>query len=211
MHTYLKRIVICITLTVLAWGCFLIRERRKLSDELIRLHIVAASDSQNDQTVKLMVRDAVLRSIQDDLQKISDISEAKQYLQDNLTKIQTIVNATLAKNGFPEVSAVSFCKEPFPIRHYDTFSLPAGVYNSLRIIIGEGNGQNWWCVAFPVLCIPATSDAFRAEVVGAGFSTGTAEALTAEGTYSLRFYCLDRLGELENIFLSEKILPCLLD
>ena len=181
---------------------FLIRERHQLSEGLIRFHVVAASDSWEDQSVKLKVRDAVLGSIEKDLRTISDVSAAREYLQENIPKIQKIVNQTLQQNGFPEVSAVTLCKETFPIRYYDTFKLPSGVYESLRIVIGEGDGKNWWCVAFPTLCIPATSTEFLDAAVSAGFSEGMSTALVGDNNFTLRFFFLEQLGQLENILFS---------
>jgi len=203
LHNLLKRIVICGAVAVVCWLCVLILDRSALSQGLIRFHVVAASDSEEDQSVKLKVRDAVMSSIQDDLERISDISEAKKYLEDNLPKIENIVCRTLEENGFPTKASVQFCREAFPIRHYDTFSLPAGVYDSLRIVIGQGKGKNWWCVAFPSLCIPATSAAFCDAAVHSGFSERLSEVLSGNEKYSIRFYFLDRLGELENICFSE--------
>lgn len=203
MYKLLKRIVVCGAVAAVCWLCVLISDRSALSQGLIRFHVVAASDSEEDQSVKLKVRDAVMSSIQDDLERISDISEAKKYLEDNLPKIENIVCRTLEENGFPTEASVQFCREAFPIRHYDTFSLPAGVYDSLRIVIGQGKGKNWWCVAFPSLCIPATSAAFCDAAVHSGFSERLSEVLSGNEKYSIRFYFLDRLGELENICFSE--------
>ena len=200
MAKMFKRLVICAVSMGILWCFGLLSDRQKLSTELIRFHVVAESDSPEDQALKLKVRDAVLMSIREDLAEISDIDTAKDYLADNIPKIQKIVAATLKENGCLEKAAVSFCRERFPVRHYDTFSLPAGVYDSLRIIIGEGKGKNWWCVTFPTLCMPATAAEFETAAVGAGFSQSLAKTLSGQGSYKIRFYFLDRLGELENIF-----------
>ena len=86
---------------------------------------------------------------------------------------------------------------------YETFRLPAGVYESLRIVIGTGEGHNWWCVVFPSLCIPATSSGFADIAVGAGFDSSLTAALEGQAGYEIRFYLLDQLGRLENIFFQE--------
>ena len=199
MMKVFKRMIICAALAVLCWGFFLISDKISLSRELIRFHVVANSDSQEDQSMKLTVRDAVLNSIQADLQAISDIENAKEYLQNSLPKIQILVDQTLMEMGFQGPSVVSFCKEQFDVRHYDTFSLPAGVYESLRIVIGEGKGKNWWCVSFPTLCLPATVSEFRDVAVGAGFSDSLVRTLSGDEAYEIRFFFLDQLGILENI------------
>ena len=146
MKKYLNRILICGLFAVLCWSAVLIADREKLNDGLIRFHVVANSDSSADQAIKYIVRDVVLESIQTDLQKVADISEARAYLQNNLSKMQQLVNQTLKELGFTGGSHISFGKERFPVRHYETFTLPAGVYESLRIVIGDGQGKNWWCV-----------------------------------------------------------------
>lgn len=200
MKKFWKRIVVCGFLAAFCWSIFLIADRKKLHDGLIRFHVVANSDSEEDQSIKYNVRDAVLESISTDLRKISDIDEAKEYLQDNLPKIQKIVDRTLETLGFEGGSCVSLCREAFDIRHYDTFSLPAGVYDSLRIVIGDGLGRNWWCVSFPSLCIPATTSGFADAAVSAGFSKPLVQTLSGNEDYEIRFYFLNQLGKLENIF-----------
>lgn len=207
MKKYIGRIMICALLVSLCWSTALIADRFQLNNGLIRFHVVANSDSAEDQKIKHNVRDAVLRGIQDDLKRISDVEEARKYLQDSIPKIQTIVNQTLHDLGCSESSRVSLCKEIFDIRHYDTFSLPAGVYESLRIVIGEGCGQNWWCVSFPTLCIPATTSGFTDVAVSAGFSKTLTETLTGNKDYEIRFLILNRLGELESFFFVNEIYP----
>ena len=90
---------------------------------------------------------------------------------------------------------VTLGKEVFDTRYYDTFTLPAGVYEALRITIGEGQGKNWWCVVFPTLCVPATSDGFEDVAAGAGFPDALTSALEGESGYELRFFLLDLLGK----------------
>ena len=102
----------------------------------------------------------------------------------------------LAQAGFPDTATVSLCLEEFATRVYDTFTLPAGLYESLRIVIGEGEGQNWWCVMFPSFCLPATSEGFEEVACGAGFSDTLTQTL--EGEYEIRFFFLDALGAVEN-------------
>ena len=197
MKKYLGRILICGLAAILCWGGVLIADRQKLKHGIIRFHVVANSDSREDQAIKLKVRDAVLNSMEADLRQIADIEEAREYLKQNLPKIQRIADETLKQLGCSEMSQISLCKEAFDIRHYDTFTLPAGVYESLRIVIGEGLGQNWWCVSFPALCLPATADGFADAAVSAGFSQPLVKTLSRNEGYEIHFYLLDKLGELE--------------
>ena len=193
-------LLFCLSICVLIWIVSVVSDRQKLNEELIRLHVVANSDSREDQAVKLQVRDAVVESLQEAMADIADVEEAKAYLQENLPKIQSVANQVLTACGVELDAVVTLAKETFDTRYYDTFKLPAGVYESLRITIGEGEGKNWWCVVFPSLCLPATSQGFEAVAAGAGFEDALLGALEGEQSYEVRFYLLDLLGKLENKF-----------
>jgi len=193
-------LLFCLSICVLIWIVSIVSDRQKLNEELIRLHVVANSDSREDQAVKLKVRDAVVESLQEAMADIADVEEAKAYLQENLPKIQSVANQVLTACGVEPDAVVTLAKETFDTRYYDTFKLPAGVYESLRITIGEGKGKNWWCVVFPSLCLPATSQGFEAVAAGAGFEDALLGALEGEQSYEVRFYLLDLLGKLENKF-----------
>ena len=196
MRKYLYRVGICLLAVCAIWTWMLIKDRQKLRQELIRFHVVAASDSQQDQAVKLQVRDAVLGAFRGELQNLQDMEQARAYLQENLPKIEGIANDVLTQAGFSDRATVSLCVEEFTTRVYDTFTLPAGLYESLRIVIGEGEGRNWWCVVFPSLCLPATTAGFEEVACGAGFSDTLTDTL--EGQHEIRFFFLDALGSLEN-------------
>lgn len=199
MRKYLKRIGICLLIVCLVFAGTLLADRQRLRKELVRLHVVANSDSAEDQTLKLQVRDAVVERLQQGLADVTNMEEAKAYLQENLPKIESLANQVLRAAGCTDTAQVRLMLEEFGTRVYDTFTLPAGVYESLRIIIGEGKGQNWWCVVFPSLCVPATSEDFRETAATAGFPDSLTGALEGEDGYELRFFLLDALGSLENL------------
>ena len=173
-------------------------DKQTLHDELIRLHIVGASDSEEDQSLKLRVRDAVVESLQREMENVADTEQAKVYLQENLPKIEAIANRVLQDAGCADTATASFLLEEFSTRYYDTFTLPAGIYNALRITIGEGTGKNWWCVVFPSLCVGATVEEFSETAQCAGLSDPLTAALSGEEGYEVRFFVLDALGRLEN-------------
>ena len=161
-------------------------QSQRMAEKIIRLHVVANSDSDADQAVKLRVRDAVLREAQNVL---SDASDAKQAIAAQLPALEAAANAELRRQGSGDTACVSFRRELFPTRDYDTFSLPSGVYQSLRVTIGEGAGHNWWCVIFPPLCAQA-----------AGLSEQAVQALSdddvrlvteSDGGYVVRFRLLE--------------------
>ncbi len=204
MYKIMKRLLICVGIVLLCWFLGLLTDRRELNESLIRFHVVANSDQDEDQKIKLQVRDAVLESIREDLRKIQDIDAAREYVKENLPKIQSVANETLNRIGIDHKAVVSFCKESFDIRHYDSFSLPAGVYDSLRIVIGDGAGHNWWCVAFPSLCIPATAEEFDSVAADAGLSERVTDTIAHGNQYRIRFLILDKLGSLQNLAFHDK-------
>ena len=130
-------------------------QSQRMAEKIIRLHVVANSDSNVDQAVKLCVRDAVLREAQ---RALSSAADAKQAILTDLPALEAAANAELQRQGSGDTARVSFHRELFPTRDYDTFSLPSGVYQSLRVTIGKGEGHNWWCVVFPSICLTASMD-----------------------------------------------------
>ena len=198
MRRMIGRVLFCLILAASFWTGTLIADKQTLRQELVRLHVVGASDSQEDQTMKLRLKDAIVESLRSDLAKLSDAQEAKTYLSENLPKIEAFANRFLQEAGCEDAAQVSLATEEFAARVYDTFTLPAGVYDALRITIGQGEGKNWWCVVFPGLCIPATSEGFEAAASCAGFSDSLTAALEGEAGYEIRFWVLDALGRLEN-------------
>lgn len=127
-------------------------QSQRMADKIIRLHVVANSDTNADQAVKLAVRDAVLREAG---RVLDGAEDPKQAVAAQLPALEAAANAELQRQGSEDLARVSFRRELFPTREYDTFSLPAGVYDSLRVTIGQGEGHNWWCVIFPPLCAQA--------------------------------------------------------
>ena len=119
-----KRIVLCACITGCIWAWGLISDRQKLREEILRLHVVADSDSAEDQAIKLRVRDAVLDSISQDLAQITDMEQARAYIRENLPKIQHCANETLRSLGCEDTAVATLKEEAFGTRHYETFSLP---------------------------------------------------------------------------------------
>ena len=174
------------------------QDKKALQENLIRLHIVADSDSREDQAIKLQVRDAVIGYLQPLTEGFSDKEQAMRYIASELSTIQAVANETLAELGESDRAVVTLEREAFDTREYDTFSLPAGLYDSLRIRIGEGQGKNWWCVVFPSLCLPATSEGFEDTAVSSGFSQELGNTLSSGS--NLRFFILDCFGKIEKLF-----------
>ncbi len=175
-----------------------------LQDEIIRLHVVGASNEQEDQDIKLEVRDAILGAVKKITAGVVSKEEAMQKIQAQLPYLEDIANEVLEQKDKLHRAVVSLKQEEFPTRVYDTFSLPAGVYDSLRITIGDGDGRNWWCVVFPQLCLPAVSEGVEVVATEAGFSEGLSKSLTGEPGYEVRFYLLDLVGRIRNLVSTER-------
>lgn len=141
MKKLIKCVFACALLAAFVWCGTIIADRQRLNEELIRLHVVANSDSAEDQELKLQVRDAVITSLRQALADVQDTEQAKEYLQENLPKLQELANRTLDAAGSAQRAVVTLCREGFPTRQYDTFSLPAGIYEALRVTIGDGAGK----------------------------------------------------------------------
>lgn len=141
-------VALCMTAFVTAYSD---NVQTDLQSNMIRLHIIANSDSDEDQNVKLMVRDAVLKETGS---KLAD--EDKEICKDNivcnLDAVKEIADRVLAENGFDYASYVQYGKFAFPEKTYKSMILPAGDYYGVRIVLGEGKGHNWWCVMYPPLC-----------------------------------------------------------
>jgi len=123
-----------------------------LSDNLIRLHVIANSDSEEDQALKRDVRDAVIEFMQKRLKDVTDLEQAKTIINDDIDEIEKIAAGKVREYGKAYPVKAVLGKYPFPTKAYGDIALPAGNYQALRIIIGEGIGSNWWCVLFPPLC-----------------------------------------------------------
>lgn len=126
-----------------------------LRADVIRLHILANSDSQVDQAVKLQVRDNILARTGDAFSKQSSRAAAMRAAKEALPEIERIAAETLTENGFDLPVHAEVCNMYFNTRTYDDYTLPAGMYDAVRVTLGEGAGRNWWCVIYPPICVPA--------------------------------------------------------
>ena len=192
---YLWTVSLCVFLFIVGIA---IADSAALSDSIIRLHIVANSDSQKDQEQKILVRDAVLSVLADQINVSADKSAATQWLSSNLGHIEECANETLIKLGSPCKAKVSLQKKEFDTREYDTFTLPAGLYDSVCIEIGEAEGKNWWCVVFPGLC--TTSGDVKTAAVVSGMDSGLVRTICNDKEYEIRFFLVDCIGKLVNFF-----------
>ena len=132
--------------------------RAQCNGEYIRLHVIANSDDEADQSVKHRVRDAILDAYGDTFAAKRGIAEAEDAISAHLGAINSLARDTLRQNGMSYTAHSEYGLFSFPTRQYGDCILPAGEYRALRVVLGEGAGANWWCVLFPPLCVHDTSD-----------------------------------------------------
>lgn len=178
-------LALCFTLLCGTWAQ---GRQQVLAGKLVRLHVIAASDADEAQAVKLQVRDAVLAYLEPKLADVTDVDAAQEIIAANLDGV-----AQAARTVTPDAVTVTLGPERYPTREYETFSLPAGVYTSLRVTLGAGEGHNWWCVIFPPLCMESSLSDRAVETL----SDDDVKLITEDGDdYVLRFRLLELWGKL---------------
>lgn len=161
-RSVLNRILFFICTLVLMAGCYSLAANyvkqqsvEAISAKVLRFHVIAKSDKEDDQRRKLLVRDAVGEWMNLKLVNAKDKSECERIIEENKEQIQAIAEQVLAQDGTPESVQVRLADVEFPDKVYGDYEFPAGTYRALQIIIGEGEGHNWWCVLYPNLCFSA--------------------------------------------------------
>ena len=172
-------------------GARALHTQDELADKVVRLHVLANSDSEEDQALKLQVRDAVLDRAEDLLAQPSSRAEAEGKLRGQLLEFERLAEAVVREAGYDYEVTAELTDTEFPTREYEGFTLPAGEYLALRILIGEAAGRNWWCVVFPPLCTAATADV-PASAMAAGFTEDEVRLITEEDRgYVLKFKAVE--------------------
>lgn len=127
--------------------------QNEIADSVVRLHIIANSDSPYDQALKLKVRDAILDHMREKYPNGATRDEAASYLKNSLPQIKEIASGVLRENGSKEQVEARYGVFSFPTKQYEGLALPAGMYEAVRVELGAAAGRNWWCVMFPPLCV----------------------------------------------------------
>lgn len=153
MKLFIKSACVAFILTVLYSIVPFQADCQKIATEVFRLHILANSDSQEDQALKLKVRDRVLDYSQTLFASVKTKEEAEQLAAQHLDTVKAIAQEEVIKCGYSYPVSAEITKMHFDTRYYEDFTLPAGQYDAMRLIIGSGEGHNWWCVMFPSLCV----------------------------------------------------------
>lgn len=195
------KMIKALAVALMAVGLFgavdLVTDAKAIYEGTVRLHVLAHSDSEEDQALKLKVRDALLGEMDALLatSEASDADSAEKMLSENLEAFKLIAEEVIAENGFDYAVQIALTEEYYETRTYEGFSLPAGEYASLQVRIGEAAGQNWWCVLFPPLCTTVASA--EEELAETGFSKRQVRLLTEneQTSFQLRFKMLEWFGE----------------
>ena len=178
-------LALCFSLCLGTWAQ---AKQSSLSSSLVRLHVIAVSDDEYEQALKLRVRDGVLSYISPKLRDVKSAQQAQEIIKSELDGIKAAAESSAEGRSVE----VTLSQEYYPTRNYEKFSLPAGKYQSLRVILGEGEGHNWWCVVFPPLCISAAEQEQAVE----SMSEDMRGIVTEEDGYEYKFRILELWGEL---------------
>ncbi len=168
---------------------------QELSEDVMRVHILANSDSAADQSLKLSVRDRVLEHCSAYFDDCEDKNEAMAVTEDHLDEIEKVAEKEIRDQGFDYSVKAEVGQAYFNTRYYDEFTMPAGWYDSLRLTIGEGGGKNWWCVMYPALCVGAATDDKMKE----DLSDGEYRVVTSDKV-DFRFKIVEYWEDLCNLF-----------
>ncbi|MBE6547967.1 MAG: stage II sporulation protein R [Ruminococcaceae bacterium] len=167
----------------------------EIYDSVVRLHVLANSDSEEDQALKLQVRDEILLITAPILKECKTQDQAKEILSAAIPDIKAAAEKKIASLGYNYPVEVLLDNEYYPTKEYESCAFPEGEYLSLRVIIGEGEGQNWWCCLFPPLCLSGATSKVQNEdaFISVGLSTEQYKIITETNTpkYKVRFKILE--------------------
>ena len=179
---------LCAILTILP-----IHSEGQIYDSVLRLHVLANSDSEGDQALKLSVRDAILADTAHLFADCKSRDEASAVVSENLPLLQMSAERAISEAGYSYPVRIELGEEEYPTKNYESACFPAGEYLSLRVLIGEGVGQNWWCVLFPPLCVSAASESDGSIEVGLYGDQYAIVTETEDIKYKIRFKLLEAI------------------
>ena len=168
-----------------------------IRESVLRLHILANSDSEADQALKLKVRDRILEETGELFEATNDLDDAETKATYHLEEVQQIAQDEIRKQGYDYPVHAEICTMFFDTRQYGDITMPAGTYDAVRITIGEAKGHNWWCVLYPPMCIPAAQPK---QELGDVLSEEEMEVVTAKPKYEIRFACVEFFERIKEAF-----------
>ena len=190
--------IFVLLLLISAYVMPFIETSERISEDVFRLHILANSDEEYDQQLKLKVRDAVLEKGQEIFLNCSSLDEIITTCEDNIGLFSDTAQKCIADNGYGYGVNVYVDKEWFNTREYEEITLPSGIYNALKIEIGEAEGHNWWCVMFPAICLSAVSDSEINEIL----DEEEVDLINSNQKYEIRFKIVEIYEKIKSMFAS---------
>ncbi len=184
----------CVALMIsLFSAAFPVNGEIELYDSVVRLHVLANSDSDEDQALKLKVRDSILGVMEENMENCQTVDSAQKELEKSKSIMIEAAEKCISENGYSYSVDIEFGEENYPERQYENVSLPAGKYYSVRVKIGEGEGKNWWCVLFPPLCLGSAVSNNDEELASVGLSPDEVKILTNsdDAEYEIKFKLLE--------------------
>lgn len=195
-----KKIKLSVTVGIVVAILFSICSFAKTSEEIrsdvLRLHVIANSDTSVDQNLKLRLRDYILQEGKDIFNGSVNVENAVEKIEPVLPELEKSAKAFVNQAGFDYDVKISLSNEYFTTRTYETVTLPAGKYLALRVVIGSGEGHNWWCVMFPPMCVPAADKKDEIENV---FSEKEIKLVESKPKYEPRFKVVEIYEQLKEI------------
>jgi len=196
----LLTITVCLAVILIFIGLMPVHGENEIYDSVLRLHVLANSDSEEDQALKLRVRDAILASSAEIFEGCSTKEKAIEKINSAIPALTQTAKNTISEAGYDYTVRIELSEEEYPTRNYESFCFPSGSYTSLRVLIGEAEGQNWWCVLFPPLCLSAATEKSAAEdaFISVGLTPEQYKIITEtnEPVYQARFKLLEVLEDL---------------
>ncbi len=208
---YLSFIFALVLIFEIAVTTLPVNGEEELYNKILRLHVLANSDSDTDQSLKLKVRDTLLAELERIYAEsgVTDIDSAEKAVKESTDRLVKAAEKVISEQGFDYPVTIELCREAYPTKEYESITLPAGTYRSVKVKIGAAEGKNWWCVLFPELCMSSAArkesvtDSFVYEengekFVAAGFTPSELRIITDSGDAKIKvkFRVLEIIGEL---------------
>lgn len=172
-----------------------------IREKVLRLHVIANSDSVSDQSLKYTVRDELLKEGESIFSGSETVFQAEDKIREGLFYLKETAERTVREEGYAYSVNIDIGRTYFPTREYEDVTLPAGYYNAVRVIIGEGKGKNWWCVMFPPMCLPAAAK--DSPELSDVLSEKETDIVTGGKKYELRFWFVEKYYELREKFIDK--------
>lgn len=194
----ISALIAAICIVILVLSLLPVHGENEIYSDVLRLHVLANSDTNEDQALKLKVRDAVLEASAPILEGCDSREDAIEKISANISLLTRAAQEAIAKEGRNDAVRIELSEEVYPTRDYEAFCFPSGAYASLRVLIGDAAGQNWWCVLFPPLCLSAATEQNAEDAMISVGLTGDQYQIITETespTYSVRFRLLEVFEE----------------